>query len=67
MFDWPTYAPPFDGISRDVSLCLQLEYPVFSRDHWMRTGKDRVQVEATGVPVNRPSTGWRWPGRARRR
>ena len=21
-------------------------------DHWMRTGKDRVQVEATGVPVN---------------
>jgi regulator of RNase E activity RraA len=41
-----------DGISRDVSLCLELEYPVFSRDHWMRTGKDRVQVEATQVPVN---------------
>ena len=41
-----------DGISRDVSLCLELQYPVFSRDHWMRTGKDRVQVEATQVPVN---------------
>jgi len=27
-------------------------YPVFSRGHWMRTGKDRVQVEATGVAVS---------------
>jgi regulator of RNase E activity RraA len=41
-----------DGICRDVALCLQLGYPVFSKAHWMRTGKDRVQVEATGVPVN---------------
>jgi regulator of RNase E activity RraA len=41
-----------DGVCRDVALCLQLGYPVYSRDHWMRTGKDRVQVEATGVPVN---------------
>jgi regulator of RNase E activity RraA len=41
-----------DGINRDVSLCLELNYPIYSRDHWMRTGKDRVQVEATGVPVN---------------
>jgi len=41
-----------DGICRDVALCLELGYPVFSKDHWMRTGKDRVQVEATGVPVN---------------
>lgn len=40
-----------DGINRDVSLCLSLNYPVFSRDVWMRTGKDRVQVEATQVPV----------------
>jgi len=40
-----------DGVCRDVALCLQLGYPVFSKDHWMRTGKDRVQVEATGVPV----------------
>ena len=41
-----------DGICRDVALCLQLGYPVFSKAHWMRTGKDRVQVEATGIPVN---------------
>jgi 4-hydroxy-4-methyl-2-oxoglutarate aldolase len=40
-----------DGINRDVALCLQLGYPVFSRDSWMRTGKDRVQVEGTNVPV----------------
>ena len=41
-----------DGICRDTALCRSLGYPVFSRGHWMRTGKDRVQVEATGVPVN---------------
>src|SRR6266516_1625779 len=41
-----------DGINRDVALCLQLGYPVYSRDSWMRTGKDRVQVEATQVAVS---------------
>jgi len=41
-----------DGVNRDVSLCLELGYPIFSRNAWMRTGKDRVQVEATEVPVN---------------
>jgi regulator of RNase E activity RraA len=41
-----------DGINRDVSLCLELHYPVYSRASWMRTGKDRVQVEGTNVPVN---------------
>jgi 4-hydroxy-4-methyl-2-oxoglutarate aldolase len=41
-----------DGICRDVALCVELGYPVYSRGHWMRTGKDRVQVEATNVPVN---------------
>ncbi|NVI02340.1 RraA family protein [Paraburkholderia youngii] len=40
-----------DGINRDVHLCLSLGYPVFSKDNWMRTGKDRVQVEGTNVPV----------------
>jgi len=40
-----------DGISRDVALCRKLGYPVFSRGHWMRTGKDRVQVETLGCPV----------------
>lgn len=41
-----------DGVCRDTALCTQLGYPVFSKDHWMRTGKDRVQVEAVNVPVN---------------
>lgn len=41
-----------DGISRDVTLCRKLGYPVFSRGHWMRTGKDRVQVERMDCPVN---------------
>ncbi|WP_322012399.1 RraA family protein [Paraburkholderia sp. J12] len=41
-----------DGINRDVALCLRLNYPVYSKGSWMRTGKDRVQVEATGIPVN---------------
>lgn len=40
-----------DGVCRDVALCLKLGYPIYSRDHWMRTGKDRVQVVATGTPV----------------
>jgi 4-hydroxy-4-methyl-2-oxoglutarate aldolase len=41
-----------DGVCRDVALCRKLGYPVFSRGHWMRTGKDRVQVEASGIPVS---------------
>jgi 4-hydroxy-4-methyl-2-oxoglutarate aldolase len=41
-----------DGINRDVALCRKLGYPVFSKGHWMRTGKDRVQVERMDCPVN---------------
>jgi regulator of RNase E activity RraA len=40
-----------DGINRDVALCIELGYPVFSRGAWMRTGKDRVQVEAVNVAI----------------
>lgn len=40
-----------DGVCRDVHLCRSLGYPIFSVGHWMRTGKDRVQVEAADVPV----------------
>jgi hypothetical protein len=28
-----------DGINRDVALCLELNYPIYSRESWMRTGK----------------------------
>jgi 4-hydroxy-4-methyl-2-oxoglutarate aldolase len=41
-----------DGICRDTALCRELGYPVYSRDHWMRTGKDRVQVESTNAVIN---------------
>ncbi len=41
-----------DGACRDVHLSLSLGYPIFSRSYSMRTGKDRVQVEATNCTVN---------------
>jgi regulator of RNase E activity RraA len=41
-----------DGACRDVALSLELGYPIFSRTYSMRTGKDRVQVEAMHGPVN---------------
>jgi regulator of RNase E activity RraA len=41
-----------DGACRDTALCLELGYPVFSRSYSMRTGKDRVQLDATEVTVN---------------
>ena len=39
------------GVCRDVSACLAQNYPLFSRGRFMRTGKDRVGLVATGVPV----------------
>jgi len=41
-----------DGACRDTSLSRELGYPIFSRSYSMRTGKDRVQVEAVNSPVN---------------
>jgi Demethylmenaquinone methyltransferase len=41
-----------DGACRDTHLALELDYPIFSRSYSMRTGKDRVQLEATNVPVH---------------
>src|SRR5579872_504015 len=41
-----------DGACRDVALSHELGYPIYSRSFSMRTGKDRVQVEATNGPVN---------------
>ncbi|HKV05826.1 MAG TPA: RraA family protein [Candidatus Acidoferrales bacterium] len=40
-----------DGACRDTALCLELGYPVFSRSYSMRTGKDRVQLDATETTV----------------
>src|SRR3954469_7965345 len=41
-----------DGACRDTQLSRELDYPIFSRSYSMRTGKDRVQVEAMNGPVN---------------
>ena len=41
-----------DGACRDTHLSLELGYPIFSRSYSMRTGKDRIQVEAMGGSVN---------------
>jgi len=41
-----------DGACRDTHLALELGYPLYSRSYSMRTGKDRVQLEATQVIVN---------------
>ena len=41
-----------DGACRDTHLALDLGYPLYSRSYSMRTGKDRVQLEATQVVVN---------------
>ena len=41
-----------DGACRDTYLCRDIHYPIYSRSYSMRTGKDRVQVEAMNVTVN---------------
>jgi len=40
-----------DGACRDTHLARELGYPIYSRSYSMRTGKDRVQVEAVNGPV----------------
>lgn len=41
-----------NGVCRDVAHSTKLGFPIFSRGHFMRTGKDRVQLEAVNVPVS---------------
>ncbi|TDF63211.1 RraA family protein [Cupriavidus sp. L7L] len=45
-------ATVIDGVCRDVSKALGDGYPMFSRGRYMRTGKDRVQVESVNTPVS---------------
>lgn len=40
------------GVCRDVAGILECNYPVFSRGRFMRTGKDRVEVDGMNVPVS---------------
>ena len=46
-----------DGVSRDSSRAVELGYPIFARSTFMRTGKDRVQMDAiqeTVLVANHP-------------
>jgi regulator of RNase E activity RraA len=40
------------GVCRDVAGSLAVDYPLFSRGKFMRTGKDRVQVDGINVPAS---------------
>lgn len=40
------------GVCRDVEEAVNCGYPIFSRGMFMRTGKDRVQVEAINESVS---------------
>lgn len=41
-----------NGVCRDSDEAIECSYPIFSRGVFMRTGKDRVQVEAVGGSVS---------------
>ncbi|QCP54720.1 RraA family protein [Trinickia violacea] len=41
-----------DGVCRDVTKALGDGYPLFTKGRFMRTGKDRVQVDAVNAPVS---------------
>jgi regulator of RNase E activity RraA len=40
-----------DGVNRDLRESRDVDYAIWSRRGHMRTGKDRVVLNATGVPV----------------
>jgi 4-hydroxy-4-methyl-2-oxoglutarate aldolase len=40
------------GVCRDVQRALDLHYPIFTRGRYMRTGKDRVEVESMQAPIS---------------
>ncbi|AEI82327.1 hypothetical protein CNE_BB1p09150 (plasmid) [Cupriavidus necator N-1] len=41
-----------NGVCRDTAEADEANYRLYARGRFMRTGKDRVQVEALGVPVS---------------
>ena len=45
-------ATVIDGVCRDVNKALSDGYPMFSKGRFMRTGKDRVQVQSVNQPVS---------------
>lgn len=45
-------ATVIDGVCRDVSKALADKYPLFTRGRFMRTGKDRIQVDGVNIAVS---------------
>jgi regulator of RNase E activity RraA len=45
-------ATVIDGVCRDVNKALGDGYPIFNKGRFMRTGKDRVQVQSVNQPVS---------------
>lgn len=45
-------ATVIDGVCRDVAKALGDGYPLFTKGRFMRTGKDRVEVESVNTPVS---------------
>jgi len=41
-----------DGVSRDTNRSIEVDYPIFNAGRYMRTGKDRVQVDSVGEAVS---------------
>lgn len=41
-----------DGVCRDAPRAIELNYPIFARGSHMRTGKDRVAVDAMQVSIS---------------
>ncbi len=41
-----------DGVCRDVDDIRKMGYPIYTKDVYMVTGKERVQVDAYNVPVS---------------
>lgn len=41
-----------DGVCRDIPAIDKLRYPIFTKDVYMVTGKDRVYVDGVNVPVS---------------
>ncbi len=41
-----------NGVCRDTNSSLDIDYPIFSKGTYMRTGKDRVQFVKDNIPVS---------------
>lgn len=41
-----------DGVCRDLPVVKRLKYKIFTKGHYMVTGKDRVEVDAVNIPVS---------------